>query len=62
LDLLWDDKPNLYICLHLVIASEFFIPPTLYFVKGWLTSYESSKENIDNISNALEQVRLLDEC
>ena len=44
---------------HLVLASKFSLPPTVYFVRGTYASYELGAEASVIISNALDEVRLL---
>jgi hypothetical protein len=57
---LHDDKPHAFVFSHLILASKFSMPPTCHAMKGNYATYEFTQVVIEVISEALEDVKLLD--
>ena len=54
------DKPLAHIVLSSILAYKFQMPPTLNSMRGPMATYELSVEALHQISEALDQVTLLD--
>jgi hypothetical protein len=57
---LCDDKLATFVFSHLILASKFFMPPTLHVVKGNYATYELTHDVEKVILKAFDAFRLLD--